>query len=215
MQEDPNAKTLKVYAKHAAAYEQNTLSDFKNHPEKAKTIQTAQQTFLKNSLKTVAKTAKLFEIGSGYGRDALFIRSLGYDIQVSDAVDSFLDRLKQENFAPLRFNLITDDFPRRENYILANAVLVHFPKPEVVRALKKIYDALEPNGIFCFSLKQRAGGGEDYKTDIAGEKRYFSYWDIGEIEPIVEKTGFSVVSVKTVGGIRACWLDIIAKKPAQ
>jgi SAM-dependent methyltransferase len=209
-----NDQTLDVYAKHADLYEQDTLADFNDNPEKAEQIRASHHAFLSQSLETVPKDGKLFEVGSGYGRDAVFIRSLGYDIQVSDAVDSFVERLKREGFNPTKFNLITDEFTDKYNYILANAVLVHFTKSDVEAAIKKIHDALEPDGIFAFSLKQRAGGGEDWKTDIAGEKRYFSYWDIGEIEKIVERLGFEVLFAKQVGGIRACWLDIIAKKHA-
>lgn len=209
---DQNNQTLGVYAKHAELYEQDTLADFTANPKKSERITKNHHAFLKQSLGNVHKEGKLFEIGSGYGRDAAYIRSLGYKIQTSDAVDSFIDRLRKESFEPIKFNLITDEFIGKYDYILANAVLVHFTKDEVRAAIKKVYDALERNGIFAFSLKQRMGGGEDYKTDIAGEKRYFSYWDVGEIDKVVEKIGFEIISVKQLGGIRACWLDIIVKK---
>jgi SAM-dependent methyltransferase len=210
-----NDQTLRVYAKHADSYERDTLADFNSNPEKAEKIRKGHQAFLSKSLQTISKDGKLFEVGSGYGRDAIFIRSLGYSIQVSDAVDSFIERLKQEDFEPVKFNLITDDFTDKYDYILANAVLVHFPKDEVEKSIRKIYDTLNLNGVFAFSLKQRAGGGEDYKTDIAGERRYFSYWDIGEIERVAKKVGFKIISVEQIGGIRACWLDVIVKKEVE
>ena len=210
-----NDQTLRVYARHADLYEQDTLADFNNNSEKAEKIRKSHQAFLSKSLETISKDGKLFEVGSGYGRDAVFIRALGYSIQVSDAVDSFIERLKREDFESVEFNLITDDFIEKYDYILANAVLVHFPKDEVEKSIRKIYDTLNPNGVFTFSLKQRAGGGEDYKTDIAGEKRYFSYWDIGEIERVVEKVGFKIALAKQVGGVRACWLDVIVKKEIE
>lgn len=209
-----NNQTLKVYANHADFYEHDTINDFNLDPAKTQKLLDSHHAFLDASLKTILKTAQLLEIGSGYGRDAIYIRSLGYNLQVSDAVDSFVERLRRDNFTPINFNLITDKFTQKWNYILANAVLVHFPKPEVQKSLQKIYQALEPGGIFAFSLKQRAGGGEDWKTDIAGEKRYFSYWDIGEAEKLIKSTtNFEIIFTKQVGGICACWLDLILKKP--
>ncbi|MFV0485026.1 MAG: methyltransferase domain-containing protein [Candidatus Saccharimonadales bacterium] len=210
-----NDQTLKVYARHAQFYEDDTLNDFNRDPKKTAKLMENHHAFLDLSLKTIPKNGNLFEVGSGYGRDAIYIRSKGYNIQVSDAVDSFITRLQRDDFAPVKFNLITDEFTEKWQYILVNAVLVHFTKSDVVLAIKKIYDALEPSGIFAFSLKQRAGGGEDWKTDIAGEKRYFSYWDIGEINQVVEDAGFEIVHIKQVGGIRACWLDVIVQKPSK
>jgi SAM-dependent methyltransferase len=207
-----NNQTLDVYAKHADLYEQKALSDFSNNSPKSQKFKKCYQRFLEESIKNISKDKKLFEIGSGYGRDANFIRSLGYNIQVSDAVDSFINRLRQEDFVPVKFNLITDDFKEMYDYILANAVLVHFPKDEVERAIIKIYEALNDDGIFAFSIKQRVGGGEDYKTNIASMKCYFSYWDIGEIQKTIDKIGFTLISADKVGGVRACWTNIIAKK---
>ncbi len=209
---DKNTQTLQVYENHADFYEKDTLADFRNNPEKAKKIIQTQQEFLKKSLENIPVSASLFEIGSGYGRDARFIRSLGYNIQTSDAVDSFIARLRRDDFNPVKFNLITDDFSQKWDYILANAVLVHFPKDKVESALKKVHGALHSGGVFAFSVKQKLGGGEDWKTDIAGEKRYFSYWEEGEIEQLVRELGFEVVFIKQIGGIRACWLDVVVKK---
>ena len=207
---DQNNQTLRFYENHADAYEQCEAAGYST--KKGQQAKRNLQIFLSQSLKTIPKTANLFEIGSGYGRDALFIQSLGYKIQTSDAVDSFMNRLRQNGFTPVKFNLVTDTFTDTYDYILANAVLVHFPKNEIKKSVKKIYKALKSNGIFTFCLKRRINSEEDHKTNIAGEKRYFAYWDADEIKDILEKTGFKIVLMEQVEGIRSCWINVIAKK---
>lgn len=208
-----NDLTLETYEKEATLYERRNIADYSSARGRAETQK--NQAFLADSLKEVAKDATLFEVGSGYGRDAHFIQSLGYNITVSDAAESFLARLREEGFEPVKFNIITDDFPTNLDYVLANAVLVHLTKAESHCVLQKVYDALSPGGVFAFSVKQRTGGGEEWKTNIEGStaKRYFSYWDAGEIENVTESVGFEIASVTRVGGIRACWLKIVARKP--
>lgn len=208
-----NDATLEFYEQSADLYEQRNLKDYSSGRGQAENAK--HRRFIASSLEGVSKDAVLFEIGSAYGRDALFIKSLGYKIQVSDAVESFLERLRKEGCEPVKFNLITDELPGTFDYILANAVLVHLTKEETRLALRKIYNALNPGGLFVFSVKQRAGGGEDWKQDIdnSSGKRYFSYWDIGEAEEAAKGAGFEVLTSEQIGGIRACWLKFIARRP--
>ena len=129
-----NEKTLKTYGQFVKDY----LDEHKNDiPE---------TDWLKSSLDGIPKSAKMFEVGSGTGRDAKFIRSLGYNLQTSDAPDELVEHLQKENLNPIKFNLITDRFQQTYDYILANAVLVHFSHEEVEAALAKIFNALNGGG---------------------------------------------------------------------
>lgn len=207
-----NERTVEFYNQYADLYHQRNLEDYAT-PRGVRDDQIHQAYILK-TLERLPKTAKMFEIGSGYGRDAKRIEELGYHIQVSDVAESFLKILRKEGFAPRKFDIVNDDFVDTYDYILANAVFVHLTKEEVVAAVRKIYQALNNQGIFALSLKQRLGGGEEWKANISGtkEKRYFSYWEIGEATAMLEATGFEVTHCQQNGGMRACWLDIITRK---
>lgn len=207
-----NERTVDFYEKYASLYCQRNEIDYATtRGQKDDKIHTD---YIVRSLAGVPKSARMFEVGSGSGRDARLIRSLGYEIQVSDVADSFLKLLSGDGFEPIKFDLTRDNFSTSYDYILANAVLVHFTKDEVKATVAKIYEALNPKGIFVLSLKQRLGGGEEWKANIAGtsEKRYFSYWEIGEAKSMLEAARFRIIECRQNGGMRACWLDIICQK---
>lgn len=207
-----NERTLDFYNKHADLYLHRNQVDYST--SRGLRDDRVHQDYIRKTLNNLPKDAKMFEVGSGDGRDAKLINSLGYKIQVSDAVDSFIKILTENGFSPLKFNIVTDSFPDSYDYILANAVLVHLTKSEVKDAIKKVYAALNQNGIFATSFKQRLGGGEDWKANITGtsEKRFFSYWDINEARKMLEEAGFKILHFQQNGGMRACWIDFIVKK---
>ncbi|MDR3125474.1 MAG: aspartyl/glutamyl-tRNA amidotransferase subunit A [Candidatus Nomurabacteria bacterium] len=206
-----NQRTVEIYEKYADVYEKQVTTIYTT--EKGKINMEKHSKFLQKSLKSLPKTAILFEIGSGFGRDAKYIQSLGYSIQTSDAAKSFVERLKKEGLEPKQFNLLTDNFDRQYDYILANAVLIHFTKEEVRGVIQKIYNALSTGGRFVFSVKQRANNSEDSPDDeYMKEKRYYSHWSVEEIEKILAEIGFGISTFEPIDGIRTRFLSIIAEK---
>ncbi|MCL2451677.1 class I SAM-dependent methyltransferase [Candidatus Saccharibacteria bacterium] len=131
-----NQKTIQVYEDCAQEYIARS---------EAKKIHLSAP-WITRSLAGLPKNAKLFEIGSATGREARLIRSLGYNIQVSDAPSAFVDYLTTIGLDPIQFDLMTDQFPDTYNYILAKATLVHFSHKEVKAALKKVFGALSGGG---------------------------------------------------------------------
>ncbi len=209
-----NSDTIEVYEKFGDNYLSRNRSDTANDP-KAAQDDAYQKEYIAKHTADLPKTAKIFEIGSASGRDAKTLQQLGFtNVTVSDVADFFIDHLKKEGFAPLKFNLITDEFPDSYDLIFCWAVLVHFKKPEVADAIQKIYAALNDSGRFIFSVKHKAEHEEewaDYKGKI-GAKRYFSYWDKDEIENLLRNAGFKNVEIVQYGGARACWLQCCADK---
>lgn len=207
-----NERTVEYYERYAVLYRERNRVDYAT--SRGQRDDKIHSDYILKTLEGLPKSARMFEVGSGYGRDAKLIRAQGYEIQVSDVADSFLEMLRENWLEPVKFDLTQDGFPDKYDYILANAVLVHFTKDEVESAVEKVYNALNPGGTFAVSFKQRLGGGEDWKANIAEapEKCYFSYWDVGEVTDMLERHGFTIVSCQQVGGMRACWLNIICRK---
>lgn len=54
------------------------------------------------------KDASILEIGTGPGRDADYIESLGYSVTRSDAVESFIEYNKSKNKNIIKLNLYED-----------------------------------------------------------------------------------------------------------
>ncbi len=209
-----NEKTIEVYEKFGDKYLERNREAVKNDP-KAKEDSEKHKEQLKTFLKGLSKDVKIFEVGSAGGRDAKFLRSLGYtNITVSDVANYFLEKLTDEGFSPIKFNLIKDDFDDKYDFILCWAVLVHFTKDEVREAIQKMFNALNPGGRIALCVKYKEGveeEWEDFRGQI-GEKRYFSYWNEDELNGCMRKCGFENVKIWQHGGARACWLECCAEK---
>jgi len=201
-------KTIEAYENGGAeGFATFRCSMLQKNPKLAK----KRDELLKQSLETVGKNAKLFEIGSGTGDDAKYIRSLGYDITVSDVAKYHIDTLKRKGFEPLKFDAVEDEFPEKYDYILARAVLVHFPHAEVEQVVRKIYSALNDDGIFNVSVKEKSGHKEEWLRDF-GVDRYISYWTQDEIRAVLESAGFTIALADTEGGLRSRMLHFVARK---
>lgn len=209
-----NDVTIEVYEKYGQNYLRRNATAMKDDP-KAKIDDEWQAKLFEEYTKDLPLDAKIFEVGSGSGRDAKTLRRLGFrNVVVSDVADFFIEHLMKEGLSPIKFNLISDEFPTEYDAIVCWAVLVHFTKPEAVDAMRKMYNALRPGGKLMLGVKHKAGHEEeweDYQGRI-GAKRYFTYWDREELTKVLEEIGFGEISIEQRGGARSCWLNCCAKK---
>lgn len=201
-----NEQTIKTYEK----YGQNYIDDAINNP-----FRTKKQADLAKTLATVVeglpKDAKIFEIGSGYGRDAEILKELGYtNIKVSEVTELFLNYLREHGFEPVKFDATKDDFSNQYDFIMCNAVLVHFPKDEAKHVIQKIFNALVDGGRAYFSVKE--SDKPEGSDDRIGGERYFSYWTFQEIKDFIEKVGYKIANIEQVPGSRENWINISVRK---
>lgn len=167
--------------------------------------------WLDGSLADVPKDARVLEFGSAFGRDAEYLTGLGYKVECTDATPAFVDLLQSKGFDAKVLNAITDDLPQGLDFVLANAVLLHFTRDEASQVISKVFGALNAGGKFAFTLKQ--GEGEGWSEEKLGAPRYFCYWTEPQIRQVLETTGFG--DVETSGDkatANSTWLQIVAKK---
>jgi 2-polyprenyl-3-methyl-5-hydroxy-6-metoxy-1,4-benzoquinol methylase len=100
----------------------------------------------------------VLEIGSGPGRDADFIESLGGVVRRTDAAQAFLDLQAERGKKGELLDVITDALGGPYNAILAMCVLIHVDRAQIGPILRKVFDALAPGGVFLVSM--RVGEGE-------------------------------------------------------
>jgi predicted TPR repeat methyltransferase len=149
--------------------------------------------WLNEVLELVPHKGTIFEIGSGLGRDAEYIRSRGFSITCSDAVPNFLEIVQSKGFATCSLNILTDDIQGQYDLVLANAVLPHFAPAEVSLILDKVHKALNKEGYFAFSLKE--GSGAVWSDEKLGKPRYFHYWQLEPFKNLVARHGFKWISM--------------------
>jgi SAM-dependent methyltransferase len=96
--------------------------------------------------------------------------------------------------------------------IWASATLLHLPRGEFVPALQEFDRVLARNGLLYLSLKE--GEGEQWRADACGREapRFFTYWQLAELDAALHRVGFSTVAGWLEPGQTATWLNRIVRK---
>jgi SAM-dependent methyltransferase len=103
-------------------------------------------------MKHVPAGGLILEVGSGTGRDADFLESLGGKVRRTDATQAFLDLQAERGRNGERLNLLTDPLGGPYDAVLAICVLIHVERSATDRVLRKIRRALRPGGAFLTAL---------------------------------------------------------------
>lgn len=188
--------TIDAYEQKASLYRERTAS----------TMPTDLSNWLNDSLSGLDTSAKIFEIGSGTGRDAAYLRERGYKVQVSDVANSFVSMLIEDGWDAIRFNVVEDEFAGKWDLVFADAVLLHLTREEFSLSLEKAHAILEDNGRFAFTLK--AGDGEEHSNEKLGMPRFFCYWQASDVESRLKEFGYSSWVVTELPG----WIHVVAHK---
>ena len=197
--DDENARTIKSYESRYVEYTTATVN----------TVQGPMKEWLDSVVEELPLDAEIFEIGSGFGRNAKYLEAKGYTVHCSDATEGFITILKAQGFDTQHLNALTDEIMGEYDLILANAVLLHFTDKDTTQVLRKIYQALKPGGRFVFSLKR--GDGDEWSDSKVGLPRYFNYWQPEELTELLDTTGFKSVDIKRdAKGEGSEWLMVTA-----
>lgn len=195
-------KTLHSYERQCQAYIDNTTQQ----------VTSGLKKWIDAAVAGLKPDAKIFEIGSGFGRDAAYISAKGFSVICSDASKKFVTHLQSQGFHASTYNMLTDPFPETYDLIFANAVLLHLTRQDFRTVLGKIYTALKNSGHTAFSLKQ--GHGEGWSNEKISAPRFFCYWQHKEIEALLAAQGFEdwLINEEDSGQNSPSWLRVIAYK---
>ena len=153
-----------------------------------------QERWLASLLKGLPTSANVLEIGSATGRDAAYMRDLGYDVQTSDAIDAALRELKRKGFSPIRLNVITDEIDGEYDLILASAVFLHFTEMELRIVLEKLRSHIAQEGRLAFSVKQ--GMGDEWSVHKMSAPRYFKYWQPDTLASLLHEYDYVIKDMR-------------------
>jgi SAM-dependent methyltransferase len=192
-----NASTLESYEHRLDAYIQGSPQSV--NPE--------LEAFIGRAFEGVAKDATVLELGAGFGRDALYLQSLGFAVIPTDAALSFVGELQQRGFPAYQLNVLTDEIPAAD-VIYANAVFLHLTRAELTETLSRCRAALNPQGRLIFTLKQ--GSGEEWSEEKLSAPRYFVYWEAPALTALLQGAGFSSVSIAGEWSGSSSWLMVTA-----
>lgn len=182
----PNDETLRVYDERISSYIQNT-------PAKYNRTHTSLLKWIDFFLSTIPKTGNILEIGSGPGRDALYIKSRGYNILCSDGAPGFVEYLKKKGQSAICLNILKDKIDKKYDLIFANAVMPHFTPEELEQILIKIHGSLKSKGMLAFNVKQ--GSNTLWTREKLNDPRFIHQWRLTDICNLVVKQGFTIKKV--------------------
>jgi 2-polyprenyl-3-methyl-5-hydroxy-6-metoxy-1,4-benzoquinol methylase len=129
-------RTVQAYEGFAREYD--ALVDAKRPPH----IQDA----LRRLVQCLPPGGSVLEIGSGSGRDADVVESLGAIVRRTDAAQAFLDLMAERGKKADLLNVVTDELGGPYDGVLAMAVLIHVDREQTDAVLRKIHAALKPGG---------------------------------------------------------------------
>jgi SAM-dependent methyltransferase len=151
---DKNAVTLRSYEDHAQEFIAGTPNDMIGDTK----------IWVDSLLGMLSKSARILELGSGFGRDAAYMREKGYHPELTDGAQAFVDLLRSQAQPAQRLNIVTDDLGGGYDLVFANAVFEHVPPLTLRLVLDKVNSALRSSGVLGFghpacwaSVIRRAG----------------------------------------------------------
>lgn len=199
---EPNDVTLRSYEEAAELYAactpgptRATVSDFLD------------------SLVELVPGGQVLELGSGPGRDAIYLESRGLRVQRSDATPAFIELMRRDRHQARMLDVRSDDLGGPWDAILASAVLLHLRRVEFERVIERAYDAVRPGGILAFTVKE--GEGEGWSHARLQQPRWFVYWREPDLRTIVQRNGWNVVSIDRHVTSHATWIEVLCRADAQ
>lgn len=162
---------------------------------------------MRRMMQFVPTGGTVLEIGSGPGRDADFVESLGGIVRRTDAVQAFLDLQAERGKKGELLDVVTDALGGPYNAILAMCVLIHVDRAQVGPILRKVFDALEPGGAFLVSM--RVGEGEKKSGDC-----HTVLWAKDRFAAALAATGLRTHwEMERIGRNDEAWVYFLALRP--
>lgn len=184
------------YDINAKAYIENTINcDMSFHYQKF--------------LKYLPKTGKILDVGFGSGRDMIYFKSLGYEVEGIDTSIEFVNNMKNQGFNVGFKSACELNYNNEYDGIWACASLLHVNREQLEEVILKCIKALKENGILYCSFKY----GD---KEVEKENRYFNYVNEGILRNITTKNNFEIIDMYKSFDIRPNreneeWINAIFK----
>ena len=160
-------------------------------------------------LKYLPKTGKILDIGFGSGRDMIYFKSLGYDVEGIDTSIEFVKNMKEQGFNVKLESACDLNSKDEYNGIWACASLLHIKREKLEEVIIKCIEALKKNGVLYCSFKY----GD---MEIVKDGRYFNYINEKIIRNIASNDNIEIIEMYKSADVRKDrnnekWLNIIFK----
>ena len=160
---------------------------------------------LRRLMASVPPGGVVLEVGSGTGRDADYLESLGAAVRRTDAARSFAEIQAERGKRVALLDVVAQDLGGPYDAVLAMCVLMHVEPEQIDRVLGKVAGALRPGGGFLVSVRE--GHGESPGPAA------MAFWSRGEFAERLTAAGLTVVwDEQHVDCDGDAWLTFLARR---
>lgn len=195
---DPVARTVAAYDRDAAAY----VAATREMPESV-------QRDVDDFAARVGVAARVLEIGSGSGRDAVALEAAGLVVRRTDITAGFVALLQAQGYEAAVLDPSTDELGGPWDGVWCSAVLHHVPRARLRVVLRRLREATRPGGVLYASVKEGDGEAWSRHGSIAQE-RWFVRWREEPLRDVLVDAGWSIDTVRRTSGGGDDWLDVLA-----
>ncbi|SEC99552.1 Methyltransferase domain-containing protein [Nocardioides exalbidus] len=158
--------------------------------------------------------ARVLEIGSGGGRDALLLEELGLAVRRTDITPGFVALLREQGHEADLLDPLVDDVSSPEgpyDAVWANASLLHVARADLPTVLARLAAVTRPGGLLQMSVKEGDGDGWSTHGSVRNP-RHFTYWRAGPLGAAASGAGWDDVHVWSSTGRerQEAWLGVSA-----
>ncbi len=196
-------ETVRAYDRHAAAYAANTLS-----------MPAEVRSDIEDFVRRLGAGARVLEIGSGGGRDAVLMEGLGLQVRRTDITPGFVALLREQGHDADLLDPLNDDLSSPEGAydgVWANASLLHVRRDDLPTVLTRLAGVTRRGGVLRMAVKEGDGDGWSTHGSVP-DPRHFTYWHADDLRDVALGAGWTEVEV--VGGIAGkrseSWLELSA-----
>jgi len=134
------------------------------------------------------KKKKLLEIGAGTGRDSFYFKKHGLKVTTTDISSANVQYCRRRGLSAFVLDIYDVQKLRKKfDAIYALNCLIHVPRVDFERMLKKIKRLLKPGGLFYLGMYGGVAFEGVHKKDRCRPKRFFSFYQTKDILAIVQK----------------------------
>ncbi|MCI5995210.1 MAG: class I SAM-dependent methyltransferase [Blautia sp.] len=192
--------SIDYYERYAASYYENTVN---LNMEEA----------LGRFLALLPENAEVLDLGCGTGRDTVYLEDAGCYVTPMDGSEQmcrlaeiYTDKeVLHMTFEEMEFEEVFDG-------IWACASLLHVEGKNMDRIMKKVVNALKPDGVLYMSFKY--GDAEE----IRNQRLFHDYTEETAYDMVMRQEGVRIVEMwqsDDVRGIETKWLNLLVKKDPE
>jgi ubiquinone/menaquinone biosynthesis C-methylase UbiE len=150
--------------------------------------------------------ARVIDLGSGPGRDAVELRRLGLSpVCVDLSIGMLRAGAVEYPCARVQANMLDLPFPNAfTEGVWASASLLHLSKSDFECTLDEIVRVLGISGRLTLMLKM--GAGSSWETERYGKPRWFQYWSAGDLDRALTEAGFEIEATEDWKDSSGPWL---------